>query len=185
MRARPCELLSVLLWCVTGLLACSEPEPEVEPPPHSVCDAEGNLVQKSPAVLPSCYDNVAYGPDDERLHRCFFRGERSVCAPPWRRSEPTPAGPYECTCAVPRSRNDAYLTVVVDIPDAGNCETALETACPFDPLEAACKQAGVGGCGPVRGEPGRWTCQCEGGEVLHDIRREACASALTLACPAP
>ncbi|MEY4551578.1 MAG: hypothetical protein RL685_7773 [Pseudomonadota bacterium] len=98
MRVRFLKLGPVLLWCLTGLLACPEPEgdAEVDPQQPSVCDAEGNLVQKAPAQLRSCSDNVAYGPDDERLHICFF-AERSVCARPWNRTEPTPAGPFDCT----------------------------------------------------------------------------------------
>jgi hypothetical protein len=188
MRVRRLDLGLVLLWCLTSLLACPEPEAdaEVEPQQRSVCDAEGNLVQKAPAQRPYCYDNVAYGPDDERLDRCFFRGELSVCAPLWNLTEPTPAGPYECRCNDARNLDEVYLTVYVDIPDAGNCEAALEAACPVEPLEpAACKQPAVGGCGPVRDEPGRWTCQCAGSGQLQDIRHEACDRALALACPTP
>lgn len=126
----------MLLWCCTSWLGCPEPEADLELPQQSVvCDAPGNLVQKTPPSLPPfCYENVAYGPDDERLHRCFFRGERPVCGPYWQHGEPTPAGSYDCTCNVPGSRDEAYLTVVVEIPDAGNCESALDTACPLAPV---------------------------------------------------
>jgi hypothetical protein len=181
------ELRLVLLWWFTGLLACPEPAATVEPPAQRAsCDAEGNLVEKSPAQPVGCYDNQTYGLDDDRLNRCYFRGERGVCAPYWQSGDPTPAGPYACTCNARLNRDHAFLAQSVEIADAGDCQSALERACPFDPLEpAACDQAEVGVCGPVRGELGRWTCQCQGSTELHDVRSDSCDGAITVACAAP
>lgn len=187
MRPLRSGISPVLLCCVTSLLACPESGTPTDPPqPRLSCDAEGNLVQKSPVPPIFCYDNQTYGLDDTRLDQCYFRGERPVCAPRWSSGDPTPAGPYACTCNVPRSRNYAFLAKSAEIADAGDCESALETACPFDPQEpAACDRPALGVCGPVRGELGRWSCQCEGSEELHDVFGESCVTALGLACAAP
>jgi len=56
--------------------------------------------------------------------------------------------------------------------DDSDPRRALETACPFDPLEpAACDRPAVGVCGPVRGELERWTCQCEGNAEPHPLQK--------------
>ena len=72
----------MLLGCSTlGALACPEPEAEeVLEAPRLVCDAEGNLVQKAGILLPGCGFLAAYGPNDERRHRC--KGRYSGRLPP-------------------------------------------------------------------------------------------------------
>jgi len=177
----------MLLGCSTlGVLACPEPEAEaVLETPRLVCDAEGNLVQKAGILLPGCGFLAAYGPNDERRHRCTFRGERPVCGLSWSPDDPTPAGPYACTCNVPSSRDAVLLPYSVNIPDASDCEAALDAACEVDrQAPAPCSIDYTGKCWPAENEPGRWTCQCEGSDEVHDVRNEVCTTAAFLTCTA-
>jgi hypothetical protein len=134
-------------------------------------------------VFPYCHRNV-YGPEGQRqAGTCRTTDERYLAGElRWTPEQPTPAGPYECSCDDVRADTEER----VEISDALDCDDAMTRSCGPDTTPQSCGINNAGSsaqCWAIPDSVGSWQCRCSADQSYFPVTAQDCVSAVFSSCP--